>query len=86
MGQEIETQEEVTLANLLQHAEQHFNTVSNINWWIYHVKLDWEARGHLKLVPSTYNNHAKILRLTVQGQRSLRTLTSLPTELEMPSI
>jgi hypothetical protein len=71
---QIDRDDDVTLASLIDDAERHLNAYPAVTWMVYHVKLDLEAKGFIKLVPSISNRNSRRLRLTADGIRSHRKL------------
>jgi hypothetical protein len=71
---QIDDHEDVTLTTLLGNAEEFLKNLGSDTWLVYHVKLDLEARGYIKLAPSISNRHSKRLRLTTEGIRNNKSL------------
>jgi hypothetical protein len=69
--QQIAANESVTLAKLLRYGELHFDNHFNINNLIYHVKLDLEVRGYIKMVLPAYESVTHI-KLTSKGKGILK--------------
>ena len=68
---QIKDHRQVTLTTLLTDVEGEFKTCSNIIWLAYHVKLDLEAKGHIKVTRSARKDSVAQIRLTspVKGGR-----------------
>lgn len=72
--QQMETQDEVTLASLLENAEKDLKECPQANWLVYYVKLDLEVRGFITLVRSDIYPGTRRLRLTSKALRDQRSL------------
>lgn len=70
---EIELEKDTTLASLIRVVKEQRGEHPEIADLVYHVKLDLEARGYIKLVPSQSNPTTKVLLITPEGIRSRNT-------------
>lgn len=72
IAEEIKNNERTTLAQLLIRQNDVFSDSKHIdmNWFIYHVKIDLETKG---MITSVYNDRLKIseIRFTSVGIKSL---------------
>jgi len=67
--QQIRYEEDTTLATLIAEAEKTIKSYPNVAWLVFHVKLDLEAKGFIRLMPSRLKRNAFVLRLTSKAQR-----------------
>ena len=69
---EIHHHGQVTLAGLLLRQDDYFASAQNMNmnWFIYHVKIDLETKG---MIATVYNDDLKIseIRFTSVGIKTL---------------
>lgn len=63
----ISTIEHVNLSILLKMSEDRFQAVKQAKWYLYHVKLDLEARGLIKAIST--NTPLMRLELTNEGTK-----------------
>jgi len=68
----LEKKDNINLISLLNYAEEEFGKRVNLNWLIYHVKLDLEAKGLIKTVSNKDHENLIRLRLTSIGIRKQR--------------
>ncbi|HEY5746325.1 MAG TPA: hypothetical protein VIU12_09635 [Chryseolinea sp.] len=66
---QIKHDEDATLATLIAEAEKTMKTYPNVAWLVFHVKLDLEAKGFIRLMPSRLKRNAFVLRLTSKANR-----------------
>lgn len=66
---QIKEGEDVTLGALIADAEKMLTLYADVAWLVYHVKLDLEARGFIRLIPSRMQRNVFVLRLTAIGNR-----------------
>ncbi|MBL0743705.1 DUF6958 family protein [Chryseolinea lacunae] len=66
---QIKDGDDVTLGTLIALAEKMLSMYADVPWLVYHVKLDLEARGFIRLIPSRVQRNTFVLRLTAVGNR-----------------
>jgi hypothetical protein len=66
----IRRSERINLQELITQAVSYFPDQRNISWYIYHVKLDLEARGFIKVM-ITNDIHDLVIRFTTFGKKQL---------------
>jgi len=69
---QIRYEDDATLATLIAEAEKTMKAYPNVAWLVFHVKLDLEAKGFIRLMPSRLKRNAFVLRLTSKAQRQKR--------------
>ena len=77
MMQQIAKGEEVTLAALIRTAETQLAAYPDIVQLVYHVKLDLEAKGYIRLKASVVEANMNVLRLTAKGRKHKKLPASL---------
>jgi hypothetical protein len=73
----IEKDEEVSLVMLIRTIEDQLKKYPEIVQLCYHVKLDLEVRGYLRIAPSMLNSSIKVLRLTNKAMQARKRYISL---------
>lgn len=69
--------EELTLTELLEKADQKISLPggskadSKVSWYVLQVKRDLEARGLIKVTPSSKKKHTFLIQLTRQGMSKI---------------
>jgi hypothetical protein len=66
---QIKRDEDTTLATLIAAAEKTMQNYPNVAWLVFHVKLDLEAKGFIRLMPSRVRRNTFVLRLTSKASR-----------------
>ncbi|SHG41960.1 hypothetical protein SAMN04488109_0178 [Chryseolinea serpens] len=66
---QIKHDEDATLATLIAEAEKTMKAYPNVAWLVFHVKLDLEAKGFIRLMPSRLKRNTFVLRLTPKANR-----------------
>lgn len=66
---QVRQEEDTTLATLIAEAEKAITTYPNVAWLVFHVKLDLEAKGFIRLMPSRLKRNVFVLRLTSKARQ-----------------
>lgn len=71
----LDTDQDLTLNDILEKAEQEFDHTSfssEVAWLVFQVKLDLEARGFVRSYVPDYNRRMNCLKISRLGQKFLR--------------